>query len=959
LAVVLALLAAVPAGASFEGTPGKVAYLLGDEADWQLRLWDPVTEGTSTVEPTTWDADNMGTGHDVHGAEWKIGAGDVPSAPSWSPDGSQFAYAKRIDDPGDFEGLQHSAIFVHTVATGQTRQVTEPQSGVLDKVPEDPPYFGHVVSDFAPAWSSDGNTIAFIRRVQALGPDDQLYDKRGQNLWRVPADGPASLASQVTTVPQESGRTVSGPVWIPGTQDVVVSYFTPSFEPALGRVSIGGGNPSRLAGFNGQAVSDYDVSPDGKTLVYGVLGAGGVTPFVQPLSGGPGVAAGSGFGAIVRFAGTGDGLLHSDCTTRTSSVCGLVNHLTSDPGADIDTDEPDRLALAWNVPAAGTGAQPGRMAFDVQAQELPVIFLPGFLGTRIQCGAKEEWPSIPFPDLLPMSLNADGVTDAGCQPTAVLETVGPSDVYGKVAAYVRSKFGTRGTLFGWDWRKRPQPSFVKLETAIDDALARDGPWKKQQAGRVVLWGHSYGGLFIRAFIEGSGGDRVARVLTVGTPYWGSPKSIFPLAFGVETPEGSAVDAMVNNDRLKGFAKNLSGLYNLYPSAHYPPWLSVNGALQNQSGVSAFLGSVGGNPTLFNQASADHQNVFDGFYDNGGRIDVRAVVGTGLNTISGVRVNYRDDGTFEDVNGTFDNGDETVPGRSGAQGPLNVKPPLGDPVHVQYTCGVSHVPLPAAPNLLQAYEAFLKTGAVPRKLPPACGSAGGSYRFAPGSIGRTDPQGLRSGRAGGALDLDTAEQQGLADVLDLGPATLVVVNDRRPATLRVPITNGTFTYTPLTGDKQGAVATYGPVTGTLELAPGAKGAPPAVTVNGKPLAPHAPPAGPPPAAPAPPAGAPPPASGPPAAPARFALVGRPRLRGRTLTLVLKLPAAGRLALRATAKRGGRTRALGALRKRIPAAGRRTLKLKLKRRPPAKLRLAIAFTPTGGVKQTRTLTVKRRR
>ena len=55
---------------------------------------------------------------------------------------------------------------------------------------------------------------------------------------------------------------------------------------------------------------------------------------------------------------------------------------------------------------------------------------------------------------------------------------------------------------------------------------------------MVLWGHSYGGLFIRAFIEGSGGDRVARVLTAGTPYWGSPKSFFPLAFGVEAPTWS-------------------------------------------------------------------------------------------------------------------------------------------------------------------------------------------------------------------------------------------------------------------------------------------------------------------------------------------------------------------------------------------------------------------------------------
>lgn len=918
--------------------------------------------------PSTWDGDNLGTGTDVHGAEHQAGAGDLPGGPSWSPDGSEFAYAKRIADEGDYEGLEHSAIFVHTVTTGATRQVTDPQDAVLDMVPEDPPHVGHVVSDFAPVWSSDGTTIAFVRHVQAHGPDDTLYDRRGQNLWSVGRNG--GTPSQVTTFPQESGRRVSSGVWIPGTQDLVVSYFTPGLMPALGRVGLAGGEPAFLTGSLTQAITDYDVSPDGTKLAFGTLGASGVTPFIQPLSGpgaGAGVSAGSGFGAILRFAGSGDGLLHSDCTERTPSVCGLLNRLTPDDEADIDSDEPDRLVLAFDEPVPGNGGVPARMALDVQPQELPVIFLPGFLGSRITCGTTEYWPDLPFPDLLPMSLGADGASDAGCQPTAVLETALGSDVYETVGDYVRSEFGARGTMFGWDWRKRPQPSFAKLEQAIDDALARDGPWKGQKAGRVVLWGHSYGGLFIRAFIEGSGGDRVARVLTAGTPYWGSPKSFFPLAFGVESPGFSPMDLFINNVRMQGFSKNLSGLYNLYPSANYPPWLTVGGTLQNQAGVSSFIGSIGGNSAVFDQASADHQNVFDGFYDDGGRIDVRAVVGSGMNTIRSVSVEYGDGGAFEAVSGAFDSGDETVPGRSGAQGPLNVKPPLGDSIHVQYLCNVSHVPLAGAPKLLEAYEDFLKTGAVPRKLPPACGSAGGSYRFAPSSIGRTDPQGRRvprTGRATGSLELDEAEQQGLADVMDLGPTTLAVVNDRRPVTLRVSIANGTFTYTPLANDDEGPVSTYGPVTGTLELAPGAPGAKPVVLLDGRPLAANDPPAGPTgptgPAAPVPAGpGAPPAGSASPAAVARMRLVGRPRLRGRTLTLVLALPGRGALAVRATGRRGGRTRVLGTLRKSIRARGRRTLKLKLKRTPPARVRLAISFTPAGGARQTRTVTVKRRR
>ena len=586
-----------------------------------------------------------------------------------------------------------------------------------------------------------------------------------------------------------------------------------------------------------------------------------------------------------------------------------------------------------------------------------MIFLPGFLGSRIQCGAKEEWPSLPFPNLTPMNLNADGVTDAGgCQPTAVMETALGSDVYESVANYVRSEYGARGTLFGWDWRKRPQASFVKLDQAIDDALARPGPWKEQQAGRVVLWGHSYGGLFIRAYIEGSGGDRVARVLTAGTPYWGSPKSFFPLAFGVESPGFSPLDLFVNNNRLKSFAKNLSGLYNLYPSAHLPAWLTVGGVLQNQTGVGDFVARIGGNRPLFMQASADHDNIFDGFYDHDGRIDVRAVVGTGLPTIRSVSVNYDDAGAFDSVTGAFDNGDETVPGRSAAQGPVGARP-LGDPVHVQYTCNISHVGLAGATKVLTAYGDFLKDGVVPRKLPGPCPSAGGAYRFAPGSIGRTDAPAARSGRAAAPTDLDTAEQDGLIDVLDLGPATLAVVDDDRPVTLSVGITDATFTYTPLKGDAAGPVSTYGPVTGTLQLSGGKGGAAPVVLLDGKPLAPVKPPPGPPPAGPgsgAPPGGTP----ATPAAPARFAVVGRPKLRGRVITLVLRLPGRGAVALKATAKLRKRTRVLGTLRKPIAAAGRRKLKLKLKRKPPAKLRLAISFTPRGGAKQTKRVTVKRR-
>ena len=83
--VVLALsLGTGTAEASYEGTPGQVAYLLGDDEGWPLRLWDPVGEASTLIEPTTWDGTNVGTGTDVHGAKHMAGPGDLPSTPSWA-----------------------------------------------------------------------------------------------------------------------------------------------------------------------------------------------------------------------------------------------------------------------------------------------------------------------------------------------------------------------------------------------------------------------------------------------------------------------------------------------------------------------------------------------------------------------------------------------------------------------------------------------------------------------------------------------------------------------------------------------------------------------------------------------------------------------------------------------------------------------------------------------------------
>lgn len=62
-----------------------------------------------------------------------------------------------------------------------------------------------------------------------------------------------------------------------------------------------------------------------------------------------------------------------------------------------------------------------------------------------------------------------------------------------------------------------------LARRIDDVLAATG------AARLILVGHSMGGLVIRAYLRRHGVDKVLRVVTLGTPYGGS--ELARIAFG--------------------------------------------------------------------------------------------------------------------------------------------------------------------------------------------------------------------------------------------------------------------------------------------------------------------------------------------------------------------------------------------------------------------------------------------
>ena len=212
-----------------------------------------------------------------------------------------------------------------------------------------------------------------------------------------------------------------------------------------------------------------------------------------------------------------------------------------------------------------------------------IVMLPGITGSVLQKNGKDVWAPTGGAvinallslgkDIKSLALKddppdvddlGDGVVATRVMPDIhLIPGLWKIDGYSKLKSYVLKTFdvklGENLFEFAYDWRRDNRVSARKLQHSAESWLKA---WRESSGNsdaKLILVGHSMGGLISRYYLECLYGWRETRTLiTFGTPYRGSLKGVSTLANGMEKKIGPlSLD-------LTAMARSFTAIYQLLP-----------------------------------------------------------------------------------------------------------------------------------------------------------------------------------------------------------------------------------------------------------------------------------------------------------------------------------------------------------------------------------------------------------
>lgn len=310
-----------------------------------------------------------------------------------------------------------------------------------------------------------------------------------------------------------------------------------------------------------------------------------------------------------------------------------------------------------------------------------IVLLPGILGSALTRDGKDVWalsggaiakglfsPGGSTKQLAladkstDADVAADGITaDRLLDDVHLIPGLWKIDGYTKVADAIKKEFQVTESenffRFPYDWRRDNRVAAKQLAAKSKGWLAE---WRKRPGksdAKLILLGHSMGGLVSRYFLECLDGWKDTRLLiTFGTPYRGSLKALDVLANGLRVGFGPlGVD-------LSPLAQSLPSLHQLLPI--YPCYDDGTGTLgrvyevpgipnldvEKAKAANAFHREIESAVKLHLQDNAYQQN----------RYGIHAIVGRKQPTQQSGRLNGGKVDMLETYQGKDMEGDGTVP-----------------------------------------------------------------------------------------------------------------------------------------------------------------------------------------------------------------------------------------------------------------------------------------------------------
>ncbi|HEY8646584.1 MAG TPA: pre-peptidase C-terminal domain-containing protein [Gaiellaceae bacterium] len=328
----------------------------------------------------------------------------------------------------------------------------------------------------------------------------------------------------------------------------------------------------------------------------------------------------------------------------------------------------------------------GAATLTIADARVPLIFVPGIMGSELSCGGANWWPTFAADKsgslFQGLALANHGNDESTClTPLAadgIVDSAFGSKKYGAtIDALVAAGYVPGRTLFTYpyDWRKSVTSGAGGLLAQIDAIRAHT------HAAQVDILAHSQGGLVTRvALADPASVGKVRRVLTMATPFYGAAKLLSVLITGKPCIPGNVFDVHVslwhiaycptNGPTVQQVLRTLPGPHDLLPSLSYfdavrPP-IRRDGVALTPTEYQSYVRSIS-DPVLVDSAFQYHAT-----YDARGPADPnvqwKQIVGHGdLTTIGNVFLSS--DPQLDWATVQYADGDGTVPSGSAQSGGL--------------------------------------------------------------------------------------------------------------------------------------------------------------------------------------------------------------------------------------------------------------------------------------------------